>query len=186
MTGDLIVNLYLKDIWSINRQNNVHPIFPSDKERMMSFMDTFFSDQKGWKMEVERGINNGTVFVTEEDNIIKGFACYDCTAKGYFGPMGVTPTCRGKYMGRDLMYAAFDQMKAMGYGYAIIGWVSDYIEKLPYNWDHEALGFYQKNAMATYIPFSDPHYTLYKNKVNIKNIHVEGYEELEAFRNEKE
>lgn len=99
MTGDLIANLYIKDIWSTNRQNNVHPLFPSDKERLMGFMDTFFPDQRGWKMEIERGIYNNTVLVVDEDSKIKGFACYDCTAKGYFGPMGVVPDCRGEAHG---------------------------------------------------------------------------------------
>lgn len=89
-------------------------------------------------------------------------------------------------MGRDLMYAAFDLMKAAGYGYAIIGWVSDHIDKLPYGWTREAVDFYRKNAMAMYIPMSDPHYTLYKNKVNMTDEHIGGYGELETFRNKKD
>lgn len=66
-------------------------------------------------------------------------------------------------------------MKIKGYGYGVIGWVSDDEKGGPTT-------FYKKVAKAEYIPFSNPRYTLYKNKVTMVNETLAGYEELDHFR----
>lgn len=50
-----------------------------------------------------------------------GFACYDTTAKGFFGPTGVDTSMRGQGIGKALLYASLVAMRNEGYGYAIIG-----------------------------------------------------------------
>lgn len=50
-----------------------------------------------------------------------GFACYDATARGFFGPTGVAENQRGKKIGLALFYHTLAAMKAQGYAYAIIG-----------------------------------------------------------------
>ncbi|NIK76777.1 GNAT superfamily N-acetyltransferase [Paenibacillus castaneae] len=50
-----------------------------------------------------------------------GFACYDTTAKGFFGPTGVDPDLRGQGIGKALLYASLVAMRNEGYGYAVIG-----------------------------------------------------------------
>lgn len=62
-------------------------------------------------MEVEHGWYEGTVVIAVKDHEIIGFACYDYTGKGYFGPFGVASDHRGEHIGVELMYAAFDAMK---------------------------------------------------------------------------
>ena len=177
MTGDMIVNLYLRDIWRSEQKHDIRCIFPSDKERLMDFMHTEFPDEKGWAMEAEHGWYEGTVLIAVDNQKIIGFACYDCSGKGYFGPFGVAKAYRGQHIGVELMYATFDAMKARHYGYAIIGWVSDDREGSPTE-------FYKKYAMASYIPHSDPHYTKYMQKVNMLNINIGGdYVEIDHFRN---
>lgn len=175
MTGDMIVNLYLKDIWHTNGKCDIRHIFPSDKDRLLSFIQSEFPNEKGWVMEAEHGWYEGTVVIAVENMNIVGFACYDCSGKGYFGPFGVASAYRGKHIGIELMYAVFDAMKQKGYGYAVIGWVSDNREGSPTE-------FYKKWAMASYIPHSDPHYTKYMQKVNMENIHLQGYDALDHFR----
>ena len=50
-----------------------------------------------------------------------GFACYDATALGFFGPTAVAEPCRGQGTGKALLLACLLDMKLKGYGYAIIG-----------------------------------------------------------------
>lgn len=175
MTGDMIINLYLREIWRQNLTISIRQIFPSDKQNMMDFMDCEFSNEKGWKMEVERGWCNGTLLIAVKDKEIIGFICYDCTGKGYLGPFGVSEKYRRQGIGKELLYACLDAMKIRGYGYGIVGWVSDDRKGGPAT-------FYKKVAKAEYIPFSNPHYTLYKNKVSMENETLVGYEELDHFR----
>ena len=52
---------------------------------------------------------------------IAGFACYDATARGFFGPTGVAESYRGQNIGLALFYHTLAAMKAHGYAYAIIG-----------------------------------------------------------------
>ena len=55
----------------------------------------------------------------------RNFACFDSSAKGFFGPIGVLSEYRGKRVGQSLLLKTLYAMKEYGYGYAIIGWVSD-------------------------------------------------------------
>ncbi len=50
-----------------------------------------------------------------------GFACYDATAKNFFGPTGVDPAWRGRHIGAGLLLLALQAMADEGYGYGIIG-----------------------------------------------------------------
>jgi len=52
---------------------------------------------------------------------ILGFACYNTTLKGFFGPTGVAENQRGLGIGKSLLLACLNAMYAEGYGYAIIG-----------------------------------------------------------------
>src|SRR5712692_1563536 len=72
-----------------------------------------------------------------------GFACYDATLKDFFGPTGVAPDARGRGIGKALLIAALQAMRAEGYGYAIIGGVGP-------------TDFYTKAVGATLIEDSSP------------------------------
>lgn len=81
-----------------------------------------------WRSEFEAAVSRQpvTCFVaTMEDAEGKthpiGFGCYDATAKGFFGPTGVDPEVRGQGVGKALLYACLDAMRADGYAYAVIG-----------------------------------------------------------------
>lgn len=62
------------------------------------------------------------IIATKESRII-GFACYDATARGFLGPMGVDPACRENGIGRGLLITALECLFAQGYAYAVIGGV---------------------------------------------------------------
>lgn len=76
-----------------------------------------------WESETEVAFSNHPTscwIATHEGRCI-GFACYDTTQRGFFGPTGVDETYRGRRIGKALLFACLQDMRAQGYGYAIIG-----------------------------------------------------------------
>ena len=92
-------------------------------------------------------------YIATEDGEILGFACFDSSAKGFFGPIGVDPARRGEDIGKMLLVKTLESMREYGYGYAIIGWVS------------EAEQFYKKTVGAEYIKDGNPENSVYSNLV---------------------
>lgn len=156
---DMIVNLYVQDVWRKTNCFNTRRVFPSDKERVLNFVQKSFPNEHGWLLEIEHSVFENECFISVNESAeIIGFACFDCTGKGYFGPFGVEKSFRGNGVGTELFYACLDAMKAKGYGYAVIGWV-----------DESAKIFYEKAARATYISCSEPEHTLYKRRILTAN-----------------
>ncbi|MEM5948347.1 GNAT family N-acetyltransferase [Spirochaetia bacterium 38H-sp] len=60
-------------------------------------------------------------FIATIGGDIAGFACYDCTAKGFFGPIGVAEEYRKKGIGYALLLYSLYALRDSGYAYAIIG-----------------------------------------------------------------
>lgn len=98
-----------------------------------------------WVDECERAINNWPVscFIAVENGKMIGFACYDATCRGFFGPTGVAETERGRGLGKALLWVALRAMREAGYGYAVIGGVGP-------------AEFYAKAVGAVDIEGSDP------------------------------
>jgi predicted N-acetyltransferase YhbS len=84
-----------------------------------------------------------TVFVATMDRELIGFAAYECTRRGFFGPMGVVERVHGKGVGKALLLAAMWSLREMGYVYAIVGAAGP-------------VRFYQKTVGAIVIPDSEP------------------------------
>ncbi len=81
--------------------------------------------------------------VSRPATTLLGFACYNATLKDFFGPTGVAPDARGRGIGKALLIAALQALRAEGYGYAIIGGVGP-------------AEFYAKAVGATLIEDSSP------------------------------
>ena len=64
-----------------------------------------------------------TCFVAQRESMLVGFACYDVTARNFFGPEGVDVVARGQGIGRALLLSALHAQRAQGYAYSIIGGV---------------------------------------------------------------
>lgn len=62
-------------------------------------------------------------YIATREKTIIGFACYDVTAKGFLGPMGVSKDARQGGVGKVLLVAALRGLRDMGYAYGIIGGV---------------------------------------------------------------
>jgi ribosomal protein S18 acetylase RimI-like enzyme len=99
----------------------------------------------GWSSEASAALSNRpiTVFIAQQGNEIQGFCCYDATARGFVGPIGVLESARGKGIGAALLLACLHDMRTMGYGYAIAGHVG-------------APEFFRRVAGAIEIPDSTP------------------------------
>ncbi|WP_435622850.1 GNAT family N-acetyltransferase [Flagellimonas sp.] len=103
----------------------------AEKSLVLKWVEKNFS--MNWKDEVDVAFSNVPVncFIAQREQEILGFACFECSAKNFFGPTGVIPSERGKNVGKILLIKALEALKEMGYAYAIIGGVGpvDYYEK---------------------------------------------------------
>ena len=125
------------------------PIGP-EKHAIIAWVFDQFGD--AWASEVDVALSNQpcTCFVAVKDTQIIGFACYDATALGFFGPVGVAKSHRKNGTGRALLNACLLDMKNRGYGYAIVGGVTD-------------TDFYKHTVAALEIPDSEP--GIYRSRI---------------------
>ena len=114
-----------------------------EKHTVAAFARENFSEK--WVSEVEVAITRQPVacFIATRDKQILGFACFDTTQRGFFGPTGVSEGARGAGIGKALLMKALEGLRELGYAYAIIGGVGP-------------REFYEKNCGAIEIPGSDP------------------------------
>ena len=100
---------------------------------------------EGWAGEVEAAFSRTptSCHIAVGGQALLGFACFDATALGFFGPTGVAPSARGQGIGAALLWASLTAMHAAGYAYAIIGGVGP-------------VDFYARVAGAIPIPDSTP------------------------------
>jgi GNAT superfamily N-acetyltransferase len=147
--ADMLVRLFdLQDDWShVGRQAAQgialrKPIGP-ERDLVSSWVGSTFGAH--WASEVGTAFGNRPLscFVALQDRTLIGFACYDATALGFFGPGGVAEAYRGRGTGAALLLSCLLDMKLKGYGYAIIG-------------DAGPTAFYQKTVDAIEIPGSTP------------------------------
>jgi GNAT superfamily N-acetyltransferase len=83
------------------------------------------------------------LFIAIAANEIVGFAAYECTRRGFFGPTGVRESMRGKGLGTALLLHSLWGLRELGYVYGIIGAAGP-------------VEFYQRLVGAIVIPDSDP------------------------------
>jgi predicted N-acetyltransferase YhbS len=146
---DMLVKLYdIPDDWSfIAKMQELEitvrkPIGPEIILTVQWVREKFHA---AWASETQNALANkpATCFVAVKDKKLIGFACYDATALGYFGPTGVEGKYRKKGIGKALLLASLLDMKLKGYGYAIIGGVGP-------------ADYYRKTVNAVDIPDSTP------------------------------
>lgn len=114
-----------------------------EKHTVAAFVRENFSEK--WVSEVEVALTRQPVacFIATRDKQILGFACYDTTLRGFFGPTGVLESARGLGLGKALLFKSLEALRELGHAYAIIGGVGP-------------RDFYAKVCGAIEIPGSDP------------------------------
>jgi hypothetical protein len=116
---------------------------PFERHVILDWIGTHFSDP--WVSEAALALSQQptTIYVAVRDNKLLGFACYDTSARGFFGPTGVDEAERGKGIGEALLIVTLKGMREAGYAYGVIG-------------DPGPVAFYQKRLDALEIPKSKP------------------------------
>lgn len=146
--ADLLVRLYDLPVFEAEEKVRKAGILV---RRGLSFERDFIVDwverhfYGPWVSETKVAMSQqpATAYVAVRDGVLLGFACYDTSAKGFFGPTGVDETARGQGIGEALLIATLKGMREAGYAYAVIG-------------DPGPVAFYQKRLDALEIPKSDP------------------------------
>lgn len=150
--SDLLVPLYnLSEVPEIDGIWTGRPL-PHQAPAVLKFiLDNFGS---GWEAEASVAFGSAppkiTVSVVEDSGEIVGFCCYNCTALGFLGPIGVSEEARGRGIGKAVVLRSFHAMKDAGYGYAVIG-------------DAGPVEFFRKFCDARIIEGSTP--GIYKNPI---------------------
>jgi len=113
-----------------------------ERARLAEFVQSHFNAR--WRQEAERAFNHTpvTAYQALRGAEVAGFAVYECTRRGFFGPTGVREDLRGCGLGAALLFACLESMREMGYAYAVIGGVGP-------------AAFYEKVCGAFVIPGSD-------------------------------
>ncbi len=100
---------------------------------------------EGWGDEFECSFKSFPVtsFIAVRGDAVVGFAVYDVTSRGYFGPTGVLESERGKGIGKELLLRSMLGLRELGYAYAIVGGAGP-------------VDYYRKMLGAIPIPGSEP------------------------------
>jgi GNAT superfamily N-acetyltransferase len=116
---------------------------PFEITPVRSFIENNFS--VSWADEVSVGLARRpiSVFIATLEKEIVGFAAYECTRRGFFGPTGVIEKAQGRGIGKALLLACLWALGEMGYVYGIIGRAGP-------------VEFYEKTVGAVVIPDSEP------------------------------
>ena len=114
-----------------------------ERRLIVSWIERTFG--AGWAGEAEAAFSSTPtrIHIAVHDEKIVGFACYDVTALGFFGPTGVDEGMRGQGIGEALLIESLTAMREAGYGYAVIGGVGP-------------AKFYERVTGAIEIPDSTP------------------------------
>lgn len=140
---DLLVNLLKLPALEADTGFILRRAQPFELSTVRRFVAENFSP--GWADEISVGFARQpiSVYVATIDQRLAGFAAYECTRRGFFGPTGVVSSARGKGIGKALLLVSLEALREMGYVYAIIGAAGP-------------VRFYQKTVGAIIIPDSEP------------------------------
>ena len=146
--ADLLVRLYDLPVFEAEEKVRqagvtVRRALPPERLAILDWIGVHFSSH--WVSEAALALSQQptTIYVAVKDAVLLGFACYDTSAKGFFGPTGVDEAARGQGIGEALLIATLKGMREAGYAYAVIG-------------DPGPVAFYQKRLDALEIPKSKP------------------------------
>ncbi|WP_338721931.1 GNAT family N-acetyltransferase [Devosia sp. XK-2] len=123
---DLLVNLYSRKMDALGERARavsatIRVALPPEQHIIKDWVREHFSEYWVSEVSVAMAHQPPGCLIAIVDGQLVGFACYDATARGFFGPTGVSADQRGKGLGLTLFYHTLMTMKAQGYAYAIVG-----------------------------------------------------------------
>jgi GNAT superfamily N-acetyltransferase len=143
--ADLLVKLYDLEAPKVPTPAGivVRRAFAAEKRLIADWVAKRFGERWASECEISFARQPVACFVAVSDFEVLGFASYDATARGFFGPTGVAEEARHKGIGRALLFATLEDMSRHGYAYGIIGATT-------------SLDFYRNEVGAIEIPESTP------------------------------
>ncbi|MGM0879612.1 MAG: GNAT family N-acetyltransferase [Bacillota bacterium] len=125
--SDMLVKLYqLPELEPVIKQLadngiEIRRAIAPEKHVVVDWVRQHFNE--GWASECEVAFSNQPVscYIAVKQGALIGFACYEATCKNFFGPTGVSVNERKLGAGKGLLLACLHAMRALGYGYAVIG-----------------------------------------------------------------
>lgn len=124
---DMLVKLYdlealEKPLQSLKDQEvQIRRAIPPEKNYILDWIGDNFSELWVSEADVAMSASPAKIFIAVKGGELLGFACYDTTAKGFFGPTGVGERARKKGIGTSLLLKALKALREDGYPYAVIG-----------------------------------------------------------------
>jgi predicted N-acetyltransferase YhbS len=123
---DCLVNLYSRRMTELasrveDTPATIRVALPPELHLIQAWVREHFSQYWVSEVTVAMAHQPPGCLVAVVDGQLVGFACFDATARGFFGPTGVAESHRGRNIGLALFYHTLAAMKAQGYAYAIIG-----------------------------------------------------------------
>lgn len=100
----------------------IKKVLAPDRSKIIAFARTCAKDDYSDEVWAAFSNNPVTCYVATRERGLIGFACYEATARNFFGPMAVLESERKKGVGKALLLKALESMRELGYAYAIIGW----------------------------------------------------------------
>jgi GNAT superfamily N-acetyltransferase len=85
-----------------------------DRHKVVTFVKKEFSE--AWASETEVAFARApiTCFIAARGRDLVGFANHDATCPNFFGPTGVLTSARSKGVGKALLFACLEDMRAQG------------------------------------------------------------------------
>ena len=140
---DLLVKLYELPPERIVAGIDIRRALAPEKHAVVAWIEATFGAR--WASEADVSFSGHPVrcHIASVGPDVLGFACWDATARGFFGPEGVAETSRRRGVGAALLLQCLHAMRAEGYAYAVIGGVGP-------------KAFYEKIVPVMEIPGSSP------------------------------
>lgn len=144
--ADMLVNLYdIPDPYALEEKLygegiRIKKALAPDRSKVVDFSRKCAYDDYSDEVRAAFCNNPVTCYIAVREKKIIGFACYEATAKNFFGPMAVLDSERKKGIGKALLLRSLVSMRELGYAYAVIGWPAK-----------SAVDFYKKCAGAVMI-----------------------------------
>ena len=126
--ADMLVKLYnIPNSYEIEKKLSEEGIkikkaLAPDRSRIIDFSRACAKEDYSDEVTAAFSNNPITCYIATKEKKIIGFACYEATAKDFFGPMAVLENERKKGIGKALLLKSLESMQELGYAYAIIGW----------------------------------------------------------------
>lgn len=141
---DLLVKLYELDLVPSELPGvTIRRPMPHEIGAVRRWVDRTFGEAWGDEFTCSFKSIPVTSFIAVRNDAIVGFATYEATSRGFFGPTGVLESERGKGIGKELLVRSMIGLRELGYAYAVIGGAGP-------------TDFYEKTLGAIPIPGSTP------------------------------